>query len=94
MDFDLNKFYNERDNIMKQEDEDLNDYRKRMTESKSHFSQTGFDTSFAAFQEESPATAAVNTSEGDDTLSVSLGRQKNPTRELKFPQASKGLSPR
>jgi hypothetical protein len=53
MDFDLDAFYRERDNIMNQPDEDLNDYRKRMftgSSTRSHFTQD-FSRSFTSFPE-------------------------------------------
>lgn len=74
MDFNLDAFYRERDCIMTQPDEDLNEYRKRITtENKSHFIQADFN--FASLtEEESPKLSALDITKNSDAPITTLGK--------------------
>lgn len=89
MDFDLNVFYRERDNIMNREDEDLNEYRKRITENKS---QARFNTSLVTFSQGVSTQASLNTTSSAKQGSTLLERQRKPTRDLDSLHVSKELS--
>jgi hypothetical protein len=88
MDFDLDAFYRERDDIMNQPDEDLSAYWEHMsTGIKSHFTQENSATNFAPFpfREDSNESGELNglriPSDGQGGSCPSLQRVPSPARQ-------------